>query len=123
MVYRILADVVVSIHLFWILFLFVGAFWGVQHKVIKIFHLLGLAFALLIQMLDGYCPLTHLEVWLRSKHDPSLTYAGSFIIHYVEKIVYLEISRDWILVFSILLCGVNAWIYLRKRNPPSPSKK
>lgn len=113
MFYKILADLVVLLHFLWILFLFFGAFWGIKSKVAKIFHLSGLAFAFIIQIFDWYCPLTHLEVWLRSKHSPFLTYAGSFIIHYVEKIVYIEISRFVVFVFTILLCGLNAWLYFR----------
>jgi hypothetical protein len=54
-------------------------------------------------------------VWLRSKHDLALTYAGSFIIHYVEGIVYIELSRTLILFLTVLLCGFNACVYLRKR--------
>jgi hypothetical protein len=35
----------------------------------------------------------------------------------VEKIVYIEISPFVVLVFTILLCGLNAWLYLgRKRS-------
>ena len=115
MLYKILADFVVLVHFLWIVFLFWGAFWGIKNKVAKISHLSGLAFAFIIQIFDWYCPLTHLEVWLRSKHSPTLTDAGSFIIHYLEKIVYVEISRFVVLVFTILLCGLNAWLYLRKR--------
>jgi hypothetical protein len=115
MLYKVLADIVVLIHFLWIVFLFFGAFWGIKNKGAKIFHLSGLAFAFIIQIFDWYCPLTHLEVWLRSKHSPFLTYAGSFIIHYVEKIVYIEISRFVVLIFTILLCGLNAWLYLGKR--------
>jgi len=114
MLFRILADIVVLIHFVWILFLFLGGFWGVKNKIAKIFHISGLLFAFLIQIFDWYCPLTHLEVWLRSKHNPAVTYTGSFIIHYVEKIVYIEISRSLLIIFTILLCGINAWLYLRK---------
>jgi hypothetical protein len=115
MPYKILADIVVLIHFVWIVFLFFGALWGIRNKWARIFHLSGLAFAFVIQIFDWYCPLTHLEVLLRSKHSPTVAYAGSFIIHYVEKIVYIEISRFLVLVFTILLCGLNAWLYLRKR--------
>lgn len=115
MLYKVLADVVVFLHFLWIVFLFLGALWGVRHKGVRIFHLSGLVFAFVIQIFDWYCPLTHLEVWLRSKHSPGLTYAGSFIIHYVEKLVYIEISRFTVLILTILLCGLNAWLYLRKR--------
>jgi len=114
MLYKILADIIVLIHFVWIIFLFLGAFWGVRNKAVKIFHISGLIFAFLIQIFDWYCPLTHLEVWLRSRHDPAISYTGSFIIHYVEKIVYIEISRSLIIIFTILLCGINAWLYLKK---------
>jgi len=119
MFYKIFADFVVLIHFVWILFLFFGAIWGVKNKTVKIFHLSGLAFAFIIQVFDWYCPLTHLEVWLRLKHSPTLTYAGSFIIHYVEEMVYIELSRSLVLILTILLCGLNIWLYLRrkKRSP------
>ncbi len=115
MLYKILADSVVLVHFLWIVFLLLGAFWGVKNKVVKIFHLSGLVFAFIIQVLDWYCPLTYLEAWLRSKHDFAVNYTGSFIIHYVEKIVYIELSRTLVLLFTILLCGLNAWLYLKKR--------
>jgi hypothetical protein len=95
------------------LFLFFGAIWGVRNRAIKIFHLSGLVFAFIIQLFDWYCPLTHLEVWFRSKHSPTLAYAGSFIIHYVEEIVYIDLSRYLVLILTILLCGFNAWFYLK----------
>jgi hypothetical protein len=116
MVYKILADSVVATHFLWILFLFFGAIWGIRNRAIKIFHLSGLSFALIIQVFDWYCPLTHLEVWLRSKHSPTLSYTGSFIIHYVERIVYIELARYLILILTIFLCGFNAWFYLKRKH-------
>ena len=74
MIYKFLADSVVAVHFLWIVFLFIGAIWGIKNKAAKFFHLSGLAFAFIIQILDWYCPLTHLEVWLRSKHHSSLNY-------------------------------------------------
>ncbi len=115
MVYKVVADIVVFIHFLWIIFLIFGAFLGVKNRAIKIFHISGLVFAFVIQIFDWYCPLTHLEVWLRAKHDPALTYKGSFIIHYVEKIVYIELSRYLIFIFTIFLCAFNGWYYLCKK--------
>jgi hypothetical protein len=115
MAYKILADMVVLIHLIWIVFLFFGAIWGIKNKGIMIFHISSLVFVLPIQIFDWYCPLTHLEVWLRSKHDAAISYTGSFIIHYVERIVYIELSRHLILILTLFLCGFNAWFYLRRR--------
>jgi hypothetical protein len=115
MPYKILADFVVMIHFLWILFLFLGGLWGRRSKAIRIFHISGLIFAFIIQIFNWYCPLTYLEVWLRSKHELTLTYTGSFIIYYVEKIVYIEISRYLILIFTLLLCGFNGWLYLKRK--------
>ena len=120
MIYKILADSVVLIHFLWIIFLFFGVFWGIKNKAVKIFHLSGLAFAFIIQIFGWYCPFTYLEVWLRSRHDSALTYRGSFIIHYVEEIVYIELSRTLILFITLLLCGFNIWFYLKKRKRLSP---
>jgi len=114
MFYKIFADIIVFIHFFWIVFLFLGAVWGVKNKVIRVIHLSGIFFAITIQVFDWFCPLTHLEFWLRSKHDSTLSYAGSFITYYVEKVVYLELSRAIILLLTIFLSGFNAWFYLRR---------
>ena len=115
MTFKILADIVVFVHFLWILFLIFGAFFGRKNRLIKKFHISGLAFAFVIQLFDWHCPLTHLEFWLRAKHNPALTYSGSFIIHYLEKLIYIEIPSYLILTLTILLCGFNAWIYIRKK--------
>jgi hypothetical protein len=114
MFYKVLADITVLVHFLWIAFLFLGAIWGRKSRAVKTFHLSGLAFAFIIQIFDWYCPLTHLEFWLRGKHNPDLAYAGSFIIYYVERIVYIEISRYIVLIVTLLLGAFNVWIYLRK---------
>ncbi len=114
MLYKILADLVVFIHFLWILFLFLGTLWGRRKKVIKIFHLSGLGFALLLQSSGWYCPLTYLEIGLRSKHHPELAYTSSFIIHYMEQLIYIEISPSVILIVTLLLLAFHLWIYLQK---------
>jgi hypothetical protein len=115
MLYKIFADTVVLIHFLWIIFLFLGGLWGERSQLAKIFHISGLIFAFVIQIFGWYCPLTYLEVWLRSKHGLAFTYTGSFIIYYVERIVYIELSRHLILILTLFLCGFNGWFYLRKR--------
>lgn len=114
MLFKILADIVVSVHFLWIPFLFLGALLGVRNKVIKMVHLSGLVFAIMVQVFGWHCPLTHLGFCLRSKYDPTLAYAESFIVRYVEKLVYLELSYSLIFVFTIFLWAFNGWLYLRK---------
>ena len=114
MIYNILADIIVFIHFLWILFLIFGAFPGIKNKTVKIIHLSGLAFALILQIASWYCPFTYLEIWLRAQHDPAFTYTGSFIIHYVEKIVYIQISRRTFFLLTVLIAALNVWLYLIK---------
>ena len=111
MVYKILADLTVALHLAWIVFLFLGAFWGLRSRRVKIVHLFGLGFALLMQVFDWYCPLTHLEVYWRSRHDRATSYSGDFIIQYLEKAIYLQIPRYAVVIATLLLIGVNLFIY------------
>lgn len=118
MFYGIAADITVVIHLIWIVFLIFGAFIGRKHRRIRQVHIGALAFAVIIQVMGWYCPLTHLEIWLRRMRDPSHGYSGSFIAHYAEKLVYLEVSGALILVLTIVLVAVSVWLYLpgwRKR--------
>ncbi len=114
MIFKFLADIVVLIHFLWIVFLIFGAFPGVRIRAVKIVHLTALAFAFVIQVFGWYCPFTYIEIWLRNRHDPGLSYAGSFIIHYVEKVVYLDVSFDLIFVLTIILILVNLVVYGRR---------
>ncbi len=116
MLYKALADGVVIFHFLWILFLIFGGFWGRKHRGVRLVHIPALLFAAWVEICDWYCPLTHLEVWLRRQHDPGLAYTGSFIVHYLEQLVYLDADRRVIVLLTLLLCGVNVWLYLgRKR--------
>jgi hypothetical protein len=115
MFYSVLADIVVLVHFLWIVFLVFGAFWGVKNKLVKVFHVSGLCFALIIHIFNWYCPLTHIELYLRSRHDPALTYTGSFIAHYAERIIYIGLSPYILLLLTVFLCAFNAWYYLGKK--------
>ncbi len=114
MFYRIAADFIVLIHFLWIIFLIFGAFIGRKYRTIKIFHIAGLGFAVIMQIFGWYCPLTHIEIWLRERHNPYLTYSGSFIIHYVGKLIYIGLSPTIILVLTVILISISAYLYCKK---------
>ena len=113
----VLADGVVVIHFLWIIFLIVGGFWGRRIRWVRHVHIPALGLAFIVELFDWYCPLTHLEVWLRKRGDARLDYAGSFIAHYLGRLVYLDVDRRVIVLLTLLLCGVNGWLYFgRKRD-------
>lgn len=105
------ADIVVLVHLVWIMFLIAGAYWGRRFRTVRIVHLAGLGFAIVSQVFGWYCPLTHLEVWLR-EHQGLAAYPGSFIAHYAEKLVYIEIPPVVVFILTIGLIGIQVLIYM-----------
>ncbi len=111
MFYKLAADFAVLIHFLWIVFLIFGAFIGKRYLAVKIFHIAGLGFAVIIQILGWYCPLTYLEVWLRQRHNPLLTYSGSFIVYYMEKLIYIELSPTIIFVLTLILIPISTYLY------------
>ena len=114
MPYARLADTVVLIHFLWILFLLLGGWWGRRYGWVGRIHVAGLAFAFLVEGCDWYCPLTHLEVWLREK-GAHAGYHDSFLTHYLNKLIYIEVPHTPIVMLTLLLCLGNIWLYLRAR--------
>jgi len=111
MTYQILADIVVVVHLLWILFLIAGALWGGKRRLVMMVHGAGLVFAVVSQVFGWYCPLTHLEAWLMERAHPSPAYHGSFIAYYAKKIVYIDVPPFAIFVLTLVLIAVNGWLY------------
>ncbi len=114
MIYSILADSVVMVHFLWIIFLFIGVIWGRKHLGVRIFHIFGLALAFVVQVSGWYCPLTYLEVYLRSMNNPAGVYTGSFLAQYAEELIYINLPHGLVVFFTVLLCGFNAFFYLRQ---------
>lgn len=119
MIYKILADAIVVIHFIWILFMLLGfiltllGFWQkgfFDRWLLRTIHLFGIAYVSLLAIMGKYCPITVWENILREKYDFTLTYPGSFMIHYAEKLVYpdvnpliIQIPTTFIAVFIVLI--------------------
>jgi hypothetical protein len=96
---------------------------GVRYRAAGLIHGAALAFAIVIQSAGWYCPLTHLEQWLRMRHDPLQSYSGSFIGHYVEQIVYWDVSPSLIFRATIALVAANLIVYWRVGRKKGKGKK
>jgi hypothetical protein len=110
------ADAVVLLHLLWIVFLILGALPGRHWTWVKWLHLTSLAFSIALQVFRWICPLTYLEVWLRTLGGAQ-PYEGTFIRHYVEQIVYAEIPRVALLTGTLVIVAFSIWMYF------APKKK
>lgn len=87
MIYRILADTVVVLHLAFIVFVAVGSLLVWIWPRLFWLHVVVVAWAAAIVTIGFTCPLTPLEKHLRERAS-GLSYEGGFIDHYLEGVVY-----------------------------------
>lgn len=101
------------LHFVWILFLAGGFIIGRRVRWVMWLHLAALVYSVLLQAFSWICPLTYLEVWLRSRAGSGEPYGGSFIAHYLEKIIYMEVPRSLIFFLTVLVIGISAAAYYK----------
>jgi hypothetical protein len=122
--YRLGADVLLLVHFLWIVFLILGLPLGLYFKLhrLRILHAMGLILALVLQFNHLLCPLTIWEEYFRSSQYPGFSYRGSFIITYVEKLVYPGwISMNTITIITALLAGFTLISFILR--PPQLKNK
>ncbi len=111
MVYRLVADLVLVIHLLFILFATLGSFLVFKYRRLALFHLPAWFWAVLISFGGWVCPLTPLENWLRQRSG-AVGYEGSFIEHYLLPIIYPgELTRSIQISLGLLVLAINFSIY------------
>lgn len=101
MEYHIIADIILVVHLGWIIFMLYGfvltvrafwrpAFW--DRWLFRSIHLGGIVFVAGLEILGKYCPLTLWENALRHRYNPANDYPGNFILGYIDKLIYPDVS-------------------------------
>ena len=115
MIYRLLADLALLVHFLWILFLIFGALAGRRHKVVKVIHLCGLFFAVILHAFSLTCPLTYAEIYFTRLADPTAAYSGSFIIHYIDRFVYVALPPSFLLGLTLALALFNVLVYFIRK--------
>jgi len=109
--YHILADLAVLVHLAFILFAVFGGISVLLRKRCAWVHLPTVLWAALIEFTGRVCPLTPLENWLREKGGGS-GYSAGFIEHYVLSIVYPDsLTRPAQVALGLFVLGVNLGVY------------
>jgi hypothetical protein len=112
MLHGALADLVLLLHLAFIIFVVGGGLLAMRWRWVPIIHLPAAAWGVLIEVSGGVCPLTPLENALRRAAGSS-GYAGSFTEHYVVPLIYPEsLSYSVQLVLAALVLACNALVYL-----------
>lgn len=111
MVYRVLADLVVVIHLAFVLFAVLGGFLVLKWKRWAWIHVPTVVWAALIEFAGWVCPLTPLENLLRERGG-EIVYRSSFIEHYILPLLYPTVlTRRLQITLGLLALILNLVIY------------
>jgi polyferredoxin len=121
--YQLLADAVLSLHVAIVAFVISGlvliiagnlfAWHWVNSLWFRLAHLGAIATVVAESWFGVVCPLTSLELWLRVEARET-TYTGSFIEHWLQRVLYYE-APTWVftVVYSLfgLLVAVTWWYF------------
>ncbi len=111
MAYRLLADLVLVLHLAFVLFAVLGGLLALRWRWFPWLHLPAAIWGGFIEATGRICPLTPLENRLRGAAGVS-AYGGGFIEHYLLAIVYPPgLTREMQLALGALLVIVNIVVY------------
>jgi len=112
-VYSGLAVCVLFLHMLFILWVVFGALLTLSRPVLRWLHIVSLVWGILTELLPWPCPLTVLENWLEAKAGVQ-PYQGGFLLHYLDKVVYPDISASALTVAGVLVCVLNLAVYGRR---------
>lgn len=120
MSYRVLADLVVVLHLGFVVFVVLGGLLVLRWGWVAWLHLPAALWGALIEFGGWVCPLTPLEQWLRRRAGES-GYEGGFVEHYVLPVLYPgDLTRELQIALGagvvVVNLGIYAWVLWRRRD-------
>lgn len=116
-VYHILAIAALLLHLIWLLWVMLGWVVTRNRSLLRWLHILSVVYGILIEIFLWPCPLTYAEQWLERRVGRA-PFQGSFLIHYLEALVYPQISQTLLSSCAIAVCmfvlGIHLWRFRRR---------
>lgn len=109
--WRILADLLVVLHLAFAAFVVCGAFLAWKWRWVIFLHAPALAWGFWVETSGQICPLTPLEIHLRQLAGEN-GYPGGFLDHYVVSLLYpswLTRPDQWVLAALLLVINIVAY--------------
>src|SRR3974390_3820388 len=81
-----------------------------SRPVLRWLHISSLVWGVLTELLPWPCPLTVLESWLERSAgvEPE---QGGFLLYYLDKLVYPDISPATLTTWAVLICALNLAFY------------
>ena len=108
--YSALATFVLFLHALFILWVVLGAFVTHSRPILRSLHIASLVWGILTELLPWPCPLTMLENWFEVKAGVE-PYHGGFLLHYLDKLVYPEVSAPVLTFAGVFVCVLNLALY------------
>lgn len=111
MVDAAIADLIMILHLAFIVFVAGGGLVVLRWSWVAFIHLPAAAWGVMIELLNWTCPLTPLEVSLRQAAGQA-GYNGGYIEHYLMPLIYPEgLTRSVQFVLAAIVIGTNICVY------------
>jgi len=101
--YHLLAVTALALHLVWITWIILGWLVTRNRPLLRWFHILSLVYSILIEIFLWPCPLTIAEQWLQARAGMQ-PYQESFLTHYLEALVYPNISQTLLTWCAVGVC-------------------
>ena len=121
MIYRALADLVLVVHLTFVLFVVLGGLLVLRWPRAAWLHIPAAIWGVMIEYTGWICPLTPLENSFRARGG-EMGYSGGFIEHYIQPLLYpagLTRGTQIVLGSFVLLLNLGAYgILLTKGKKP-----
>jgi len=112
-VYAALAVVVLFLHALFIVWVVFGALLTRSRPLLRWLHIASLIRGILTELLPWPCPLTVLENSFEAKAGIQ-PYQGGFLLHYLDKLVYPDVSETVLTIAGALVCVFNLALYGRR---------
>lgn len=122
--WRILADLLLVLHLAFAAFVVFGGFLTWKWRRAAFAHLPALAWGFWVETSGQICPLTPLEIHLRLLAGEA-GYQGGFLNHYVVALLYppgLTRPDQWVLAALLCVINVTAYAVLLKKTSRPPNR-
>lgn len=103
---------VLLLHALFIVWVAFGALVTRSRPALRGLHIASLVWGILTELLPWPCPLTVLENWLEAMAGVQ-PYQGGFLLHYMDKLVYPDISATVLTVAGVVVCVLNLALYGR----------
>ena len=112
MFFRGAADLVLVVHLAFVLFVVLGGLLALRWRRVAWVHVPVALYGAMVEFVGFICPLTPLEVWLRRRGGEA-GYAGGFIEHYIVAALYPRgLTRGVQLALGTAVLVLNGIVYL-----------